>query len=285
LPEVRRIGPESPRLLALLNPFHRIRDLVRLRALVQQFALREVQGRYRGTALGAFWLVAQPLTLLAIYTFLFGVVFRARWPEAATGGLAEFALAAFSGLVVFSAFSESATRAPYLVAAAPNYVRKVVFPLEVLPVAAVLASLLQAAIGLVLLAVAEFVLLGHVPWTAVLAPVVFLPLALLAVGTSWLLASLGVFVRDLAAVVPLLLQILFFLTPIVYPFEMVPARFRPLVAMNPLAILVDAARGLVLFGRIPDLVPLALVTVFAAVVAMGGLTFFLRTRRAFADVV
>jgi len=258
---------------------------VRQRNLLRQFTVREIKGRYRGTSLGALWLVAQPLILLAIYTFLFGVIFAARWPEASSGGLEEFALAAFSGLIVYSVFSESVARAPGLVAGFPNYVRKVVFPLEVLPAAAVLASLAQGIIGMALLVGAEAVFLGHVPWTAVLAPLMLLPLALLAAGTSWLLSSLGVFVRDLASVVPLLLQILFFLTPVVYPVEMVPARFRPIVALNPVSILVDGSRGLLLFGRVPDLLPLAAVTLFGAVVFVGGLAFFLRTRHAFADAV
>jgi lipopolysaccharide transport system permease protein len=252
---------------------------------VRQFTVREIQGRYRGSHLGLLWALLQPLVGLAIYTFVFGVVFQARWPESRSAGLAEFSVTLFAGLVVFNIFSECMNRAPGLVVAVPNYVKKVVFPLEILPLAVLGASLFHAAIAAAVLVVAQVALVGPLPPTAWFAPLVLVPLVLLTLGLSWFLAALGVFFRDLQQAMGLALMALFFCTPIFYGTSAVPAALRPALLANPLAPIVEAFRSLLLWGRLPAAGPLAAWTVAGAAVFLGGYAFFRRLRPGFADVI
>ena len=262
-----------------------VRDLWPHRRLILQFVAREVRARYRGSTIGLFWSFLHPVLLLAIYTFVFGTVFRVRWPQFTSGGLGEFALVLFCGLLVLNLFAECVSRAPGLVLGQPSYVKKVVFPLDVLPVVATGAALFNAAVSLLVLALASLVVTGGLPWTLPLAPLVLLPIVLLTLGLGWMLASLGVFLRDLPHLVGLALQVLTFLTPIFYPVEALPEWARPVIAANPLTPAVDDLRRVVLWGRLPDWPRFALSLLAAAAVAAAGHAWFKRTRRAFADVV
>ena len=172
------------------SPFEALRSMWRNRELIRAMTWREIAGRYRGSALGMLWSFISPLLMLGIYTFVFSVVFKARWSDASSSR-SDFALGLFAGMLVFSVFSECVTRAPGLVLANPNYVKKVVFPLEILPVVSLGSSLFHMAIGLVVWLLFHLVAAGPPPVTALLVPVVVLPLAMLALGLSWLLAALG----------------------------------------------------------------------------------------------
>jgi lipopolysaccharide transport system permease protein len=262
-----------------------LRHLWSHRRLVGQFVRREVQARYRGSVLGLFWSFLQPLLLLSIYTFVFGVVFRARWPQFTSGRLSEFALVLFSGLIVMNLFAEAVGRSPLIVLSQPSYVKRVVFPLEILPVVALGTALFNAAVAFAVLALARVVVEGGLPWTVVLAPVVLLPVLLITLGLSFSLASLGVFLRDLPHLVALALQMLTFLTPIFYPLEAVPAWARPVILANPLTPAVDDLRRVALWGAQPEWGRLALTLAGGALVAVAGHAWFARTRRAFADVL
>ena len=255
------------------------------RALVWHLTRREVEGRYRGSFLGLFWSFLHPLVLLALYTFVAGVIFRARWPESPGGGLADFALVLFCGLVVFNLLSECATRAAGLIVAVPNFVKKVAFPLEVLPLSVLGSALFHGSLGLGVLLVLCLWTRGSLPWTVVLLPVMALPLVLFSLGLSWLLASLGVFLRDLALVVPLLLQVLFFATPIIYPAESVPERLRPLLSLNPVTWVVESFRSAIFRGMPPDTTALLAWTLAAALAMMAGYAWFMKTKKGFADVM
>jgi lipopolysaccharide transport system permease protein len=262
-----------------------IADLVAHRELVAHLVRRTVAARYRGSFLGVGWTVLQPLLMLAVYTYVFGFVFQARWGTDAAAGHGEFALAVFCGLIPFGVLAECAAAAPNVVVANASWVKRVVFPLELLPVVVVGSALVVAAVNALVLVAAEVALRRALPATVVLLPLVAVPTVLLALAISWFLAALGVFVRDTASVVTFLTQVLFFVTPIVYPAHAVPARFRGLVALNPLATLVEAWRGVAL-GVAP--VPwgrLALLTATAAALALGARAVFVRSQRAFADVV
>lgn len=260
--------------------------LWRHRDLIRQFTTREVLGRYRGSYLGLLWSVITPLVMLAVYTFVFAVVFAARWSApGASAGTGDYALTIFCGLLVFGLFAECVTRAPELVRNHPNYVKKVVFPLEVLPVAVLGSACVHAAIGLVILLAAELVTGRGIAPAVLWFPLVALPLACLALGLSWFLASLGVFVRDVGYAVAIATQVLFFLTPIFYPASAVPGRFRIVIALNPLAAIVESSRRVLLWGQPPLWSSLAAALGAGFLVLAGGYLFFMRSRRAFADVI
>jgi lipopolysaccharide transport system permease protein len=269
----------------LLNPLALARNLWRHRDLIRQFTRREIEGRYRGSFLGIFWSFINPLVLLLIYTFVFGVVFQARWPQARSDSLAEFAIVLFCGMVAFNVFGECATRAPGLIIGVPNYVKKVVFPLETLAVSALGAALFHGLVGLVILLVANLLVNGTLHWTLVLLPLVLLPLVLLSLGVSWLLASLGVFIRDIGQAIGLLVQVLFFLTPIFYAFESIPAPLQPLIRLNPLASVVENCRRVVLWGMLPSWPRLGLWILATSAVAVLGYAWFMKTKKGFADVI
>lgn len=270
---------------ALLNPLAMARGLWRQRSIILQFTRREIEGRYRGSYLGILWSLAQPLFMLSVYTIVFGVVFKSRWPQAQTDSLAEFALIVFCGLVAFGLFSECVGRAPTLVTSVPNYVKKVVFPLEVLPVTALGAALFHLGVSLVVLLAAQLVLLGSLPWTAILVPLVTLPAIFLCLGAMWFLASLGVFVRDIGQAIGLLVTALFFFTPIFYSIEVIPEPLRTFILYNPMAPVVENYRRVLLWGALPSWPGLVLWTLATLIWMLLGYAWFMKTKKAFADVL
>jgi lipopolysaccharide transport system permease protein len=283
--ESKRITPRSEPLVRHLQPFALVGHLWGHRGLIWQFARREVEGRYRASFLGLLWSFVHPLALLLVYTWVFGIVFRARWPASRTSSLAEFALVLFCGLVVFNVFAECLSRAASLVVGVPSYVKKVAFPLEILPVSLLASALFHGLVSLALLLVCCRLVLGELPATVVLIPLVALPAAFLCLGLTWLFASLGVFLRDLTHLVPLLLQVVFFATPVIYPADAVPERFRAAVLLNPLAWVVETVRRLLFSGTLPDWRVFAVWAVVTAGVMVLGYAWFMKTKRGFADVL
>lgn len=284
-PQPTRRAAGSVPLTRYLNPAAFARDLWRHRELIRQFTRREVEGRYRGSLLGVFWSFVNPVALLFIYTFVFGIVFQARWPNARTRGLLEYAVVLFGGIIVFGVFSECVSRAAGIIVAVPNYVRKVVFPLEILPVTVLGSALFHALVSLGVLFLAELIHSGRLEPTILLLPIVLVPLVLLSAGLTFFLASLGVFLRDIGYAVPLAVQVLFFATPVLYPLEKVPEPFRTFVRLNPLTSIVENFRRLVFRGQMPDWSELAAWTAVTAMVAVGGYAWFMNTKKGFADVL
>lgn len=271
------------RLFALAQCYT-LRDLFRQRQLIAVLVRRDVMGRYQGSYLGILWSFFNPLLMLLVYTFVFGVVFNARWGQH-EGSRAEFALVLFGGLIVFNVFAECINKAPALVAGNVSYVKKVVFPLHVLPVVSLGGAMFHAAISLGIWVVAYIVFLGMPPWTIVATPLVLLPVALWALGLGWLLASLGVYLRDVSQVVGVLTTVLMFMSPIFYPLSAIPASLRHYLALNPLAISIEQMRGVIYFGVLPDLLAYCGVLGVSAAVAWMGLAWFQKTRGGFADVL
>lgn len=278
----------------LLSPAALAADLIRYGDLLRQFARREIESRHKGTLLGAAWTVVNPLLQLLMYTFVFGVVFEMRWGKlaAAEGGGAggvsqtgEFALTFFCAYVVFGVFQECGTRAPGLIVERPNLVRKVVFPLEVLPVSTLLAQLFYSGIGVVLLLIAAFIATGRVSPTVYLFPLVLVPLCFFSLAAGWTLAALGVYIRDVKQVVTVLMQLLFFATPIFYPISNVPKDYRPILEANPFTPLVEMSRRTLLWGQTPDWGTLGLLTLGGAVAMQAAYAWFMRAKRGFADVI
>lgn len=283
--ESRRITPRSEPLARHLQPCALVGHLWEHRGLIWQFARREVEGRYRASFLGLLWSFVHPLTLLVVYTWVFGIIFRARWPASRTGSLGEFALVLFCGLVVFNVFAECLSRAANLIVGVPSYVKKVVFPLEVLPVSLLASAVFHGLVSLALLLICYRLVLGELPWTVVLIPLVVLPAAFLCLGLTWLVASLGVFLRDLGHLMPLLLQVVFFSTPVIYPADSVPERFRAAVQLNPLAWVVENVRRLLFSGAPPDWRGLLVWATVTAAIMVLGYAWFMKTKRGFADVL
>jgi lipopolysaccharide transport system permease protein len=268
-----------------LSPLALARNLWQHRGLIGQFTRRDIEGRYRSSVLGFGWSFVTPLVLLLVYTFVFGVVFQMRWPGARTARLSEFGLVLFAGLTAFNVFSECVQRASGLIVSVPNYVKRVVFPLEVLPVSVLGSALFHAGVSLLVLLAAKLFLTGRLEPSLVWLPLAALPLVFLSLGLAWFLSSLGVFVRDLGYAVALIVQVLFFITPIFYPLELVPAAFRPAMQLNPLTPIVELFRRSIFGGTVQDPVALLAWIAGTAAVMLLGYAWFMKTKKAFADVV
>jgi lipopolysaccharide transport system permease protein len=254
------------------------------RRLIRNLVQRDVVGRYRGSILGILWSFFNPVLMLIVYTFVFSVIFKARW-GAGGESKAAFALILFAGLILFNLFAECLNRAPGLIIANANYVKKVVFPLEILPWVSFGAALFHALISFGVWLLFSLVIFGVPPMTILLFPLLLIPLTLFIMGMSWLLASLGVFLRDVSQVVGLVTTTLMFLTPIFFPISAMPESYRILFFLNPLTFIVEQARGLLIFGTALPWKFFMLLTGGSAVVAWLGFFWFQKTRKGFADVL
>ena len=258
-------------------------ELPRRFDLIWPLARRMTLARYRGSALGLLWALLTPAVMIAVFTFLFAGVFGARFtPE---GTPLDYALYLFCGLLPWTAFSETLQQSSGLVVAHANLVKRVVFPLETLPVAQALAALAAQLFGTVALLLATLVIRHELHPTALWLPVLLVPQVLLTLGGAWLVASLGVFIRDTAQVLGLVLMAWLYLTPIIYPEAVVPARFRPALELNPLTPLVRSYRRTLLEGAPPDWAGLAYTSALALAAFVLGYWWFARTRKNFADVI
>jgi lipopolysaccharide transport system permease protein len=267
-----------------LSPLALSRNIWRSRDLIWQMTKREVVGRYRGSILGLFWSFFNPVLMLTIYTFVFSVVFKARWGDGGESRF-EFALILFAGLIVINLFSECVTRAPSLIVGNVNYVKKVVFPLEILPLITMGAALFHSIVSLGVLLVFYVLVSASLHWTIIFAPLIILPLLLMTLGFSWFLASFGVFVRDVAQTIGLLVTVMMFLSPIFYPVSSLPAKYHVFIYLNPLTFIIEQMRDVLIWGKFPSWSGLGLVMLVGMLVAWLGLVWFQKTRKGFADVL
>lgn len=275
-------APQPTSLLALLE------SLWRNRQLIVRMTKREVIGRYKGSFLGLGWSFLNPLLMLAVYTFVFSVVFKSRWGVAGSGAeesKAMFAVVLFVGMIVYGLFAEILNRAPGLVIGNVNYVKKVVFPLEVLPVVSACAALFHALVSLAVWVIAYTVLVDIPHWHALLLPLILLPLLLLALGLAWFLASLGVFLRDVGQTVTIITTVMMFLAPVFFPVKNLPAEFQPLIMANPLTFIIEQARDVLIWGKLPDFNGLLNYSLVALVVLWAGFAWFQKMRKGFSDVL
>jgi lipopolysaccharide transport system permease protein len=253
-------------------------------ALIRQFSAREIASKYQGSLLGFGWTFAIPLMMLTIYTFVFSTVFRSRWPGGSESQT-EFAILIYAGLIVFGFFGEVIGRAPRLIMESPNLVKKVAFPLETLAWIAVGTAGFNALINLAILAGFMLFINGSVPLTAVLAPLVLLPLAVLSLGLAWIISALGVYLRDLSQLIGVLISALLFITPIFYPISAVPANFQTYLRLNPLTYYVETLRETLIWGKLPNAEGFVTTSATALVVCTIGFIWFRYARRGFADVM
>ncbi|AMG47932.1 ABC transporter permease [Achromobacter ruhlandii] len=260
--------------------------LTRHRQLIVQMIKREVLGRYRGSVLGLAWSFFNPLLLLIVYTFVFSVVFKAKWGGSAVDqSHGDFAVILFAGLIMNNLFAECLNRAPSLVLSNVTYVKKVVFPLEILVVVAFGSAVFHLLISLAVLFIAQLIFLGHIPWTIVYFPLVLVPLALFSLGISWFLAGLGVYIRDTVQAVSLFTIVLTFVSPIFYPLSAIPERMQVYVKLNPMTFVVEETRKVLIFGKTMDWISWGAYSAVGAVVFIFGMVWFQKVRKGFADVL
>lgn len=276
------INPHADHKISLAVLAH---DLWRHRNLIVQMTRREIVGRYRGSIMGLAWSFFNPILMLAVYTFVFSVVFKAKWGMGAGESQYGFAIALFVGMIVHGLFAEVVNRAPGLILSNVNYVKKVVFPLEILPVVGMGAALFHALISLGVLLAAILLVNGALAWTVIFFPLVALPLVTAILGVAWFLASLGVFVRDVGQTVGIFTTVMMFISPVFYPVSALPEKFQFWLLLNPLTFVIEQSRAVIIFGELPDWSGLTIYAAASLVMAWSGFWWFQKTRKGFADVL
>ncbi len=264
------------------------KNLILHRHLIFQMTKREVIGRYRGSVLGLLWSFLNPLMMLSVYTFVFSVVFKSRWgisPPGTEESKTMFAIMLFAGLIVHAVFAEVINRSPSIVLSNVNYVKKVVFPLEILPIVTLGAALFHGLISLSVLILAYTIFQGIPHLTILLAPVVMLPLIILTLGLAWILASLGVYLQDVGQTTGIITTIMLFLSPVFFPLNSLPAQYQTIILLNPLTFIIEQMREIVIWGRLPDFMGLGVYLIVSVFIAAAGFAWFQKTRSGFADVL
>ena len=267
-----------------ISPLAFAQSIYRNQALIFSLTTREVLGRYRGSVLGILWSFFNPIFMLVVYTFFFSFVFKARWGEGSDSKI-EFALILFAGLIIFNLFSECIARAPNIILSNANYVKKVIFPLEILPIVNLAAACFHLLISFSVWLIFCLLFFGIPSITVLLFPVILLPMLLLVLGLSWFLASLGVYLRDVSQLTNLLITALMFLSPIFFPLSALPVEIQPYLMLNPLTQEIEMMRGILIWGKAPQWSSYFIYLLFTVFVAWLGFAWFQKTRKGFADVI
>ena len=246
---------------------------------------RDILSRYKGSVMGMGWSFFTPLLMLAIYTFVFSVVFKAKWGVSGDGNKASFAVILFSGMVVFNIFAECFNRSVTLITSNANYVNKIVFPLSILPVTVLLSSLFHALVSLVILIIASIILMGQVHLTLLLLPVIWVPYFVALIGMMLILSSIGVYLRDLAQLTGVLTTILMFTSPLFFPRSALPESLQPILMLNPLAFFIEATRDVIIWGKVPGLLTIFLSYMGSFLALFIGYHCFEKLKKGFVDVI
>ena len=269
--------PASPKALLL--------TLWRQKNLIIALTRREIEGRYKGSLFGIFWSVLTPLMMVSVFTFVFGEIFQSKWAGAKSTNHLDFAAALFSGLLVYNLFAECIAKAPGLVTSNPNYVKKIVFPLEVLSIVAVLAALFHFLVAYAVVIVLVLFSGWELTATVFLTPVIILPFLVLVMGLTWLISALGVYLRDIGQIISPLLTAMMFLSPVFYPLSSVNPKLQWIYHLNPITFVVEDLRGALLHNQGPDWREWLAYSIVSATVMAVGFLFFQRTRKGFSDVI
>lgn len=267
------------------TPVAMFTSLWRNRRLIWQMTRRDVVGRYRGSVMGLAWSFFNPMLMLFVYTFVFSVVFKARWGVSGEESKADFAIILFVGMIVHGLFAECINRAPGLILSNVNYVKKVVFPLEILPWVNFGSAFFHSLVSLFVLLLAQLIINQTLFWTCVFFPLILLPLIFACMGFAWFLAALGVFVRDIGQITGIFTTVLMFLSPVFYPVNALPQEYRGLLQLNPLTLIIEESRKVLLFGSLPDWPSLGIALLVGFASAVAGFWWFQITRKGFADVL
>ena len=266
------------------SPLEMFKSAFKNRSLIFQMTKREVIGRYRGSMLGIAWSFFNPLIMLAVYTIVFSTVFQAKW-GAGSDSKTEFALVLFIGMIVHSVLAESMNSSPTLMLRNVNYVKKVVFPLEILPWVVLGSTLFHACISVIVWGLFYLIVNFSLQWTFIFLPLILLPLVLFSLGVSWMLASLGVYIRDIGQMTGVLTTILLFMSPIFYPASRLPEPYQTIIYLNPLTFVIEQSRDVLIWGNIPDWSGLIIAYIISMLVAWAGFAWFQKTRKGFSDVL
>lgn len=255
--------------------------------LMVQLITREVMGRYKGSIFGLAWSFINPVLMLTIYTFVFSVVLKVRWTDSDTviSSKSQVAILLFIGMIVQGFFSEVINRAPSLILTNANYVKKVIFPLEILSMVSVGVALFHVAISFIVLVISLILINGNLNWTAIFLPLIITPFIMLVLGLSWGLATLGVFVRDVAQGIGMITAVLLFMSPVFYPLSAIPKQYQNWIMLNPLTFIIEQSRSVLIFGEYPNWKGLCVYTLAALAIMMFGYAWFQKTRKNFSDVI
>jgi len=265
--------------------FSRIKELWKFRELALQLTQRDLMTRYKGSYLGFAWAIINPLIMLLVYSFIFSVVFKLKWDTGDDTSKALYTLMIFAGLVPFYIFSESINRSLGLISGSPNYVKKVVFPLEILPISLILSTLINNLFGLILLVIGKLIFMDTPNWTLIYIPMLLLPLTLLSLGLALAFSAIGTYIRDMTHTIALLMNVLFYASPIFYKVSAVPEGFRYFVNLNPLTQIIEEWRSVILLGQKVDYSVYFMTLLVALIVLLVGTSIFNYLRKGFSDVV
>jgi lipopolysaccharide transport system permease protein len=283
--EIRTISASPPKMLIFLSPLHLIRVLYQYRELIWYHMRRDLALRYRGSYLGWMWSFINPLLSLSVYTFVFGFIMKARFALPAGSGKFAYALILFSGIIVYNTFSSCLAAAPLMVTTKTNYVKKVVFPLEILSITSFAVNFVNTCIGLSILVPASVMITGGISRSIYLFPLVIIPLCNYCLGLTWFISALGVFVRDIRHVVSVFLHLLFFLSAVIYPLAAIPTQYLSVARLNPLITIIENARRTLIFGQSLEWFWWFIATGFSFIVLQIGYLFFMKSKRGFSDVL
>ncbi len=260
-------------------------NMLKNRHLIYQMTKREVIGRYKGSVMGLAWSFFNPILMLTIYTIVFSVIFKSRWGNIGSESKTEFAFILFVGMIIYTLFSETLNSAPGLMQVNINYVKKIVFPLEILPVILFLGKLSHALISFSVLLIGLYIFNGSIYWTTFFLPILLFPLVLVTIGLSWVLASIGVFIKDIGQSIGFVTMILIFLSPVFYPISAIPEEYRWLIMLNPLTFEIEQVRDILIFGRQPNFKMLGVYFAASLAVFQLGYFWFQKTKKGFPDVI
>lgn len=262
-----------------------IRSLWKQQDVLLRLSEREVLGRYKGSMLGLTWSFIQPLLMLAVYTFVFSTVFKARWGVSQQGGSLGFAINLFAGLIVFNLLAECLSKAPGLILANPNYVKKVIFPLETLAFVNVAGATFHAGVSLIVLFLFQLIAFGKLSLTLFWLPLVWIPLLLGCLAASWLLSALGVYLRDIGQIIGVAVSMLMFMSPIFYPISALPPGWQKALGLSPLTHVIEQTRRVLVEGELPSVKYLIAGTALSIAAAELSFRAFQKSRKGFADVL
>lgn len=257
----------------------------RHQALIRILTWREVSGRYRGSLLGSLWSLLTPLLLLGVYTLVFGIIAPTRWPGAEEQGIGMFALRLLAGMVIHGLLAETLSRAPVLVTSQPNYVNKVVFPLETLAWVNLLTALFHSLMAMLVLVLLNATLGTGLHWSLLALPAIVFPYAVLLMGLIWLVSALGVYLRDINQIIGPLIMVSMFLGPVFYPRSAMPAAAQPWLALNPITVPIEQLRRVLFDAQWPQWDALAHYSLAAVAAYLFGLWVFTKLKKGFADVL
>ena len=280
--EYHNLNPHEPKLGSFIALY---KSLIKHRQLILHMTKRDVISRYRGSIIGLAWSFFNPIFMLSVYTIVFSMIFKARWSVDEGENKIQFALILFTGMIVLNLFSEVLNRAPSLILSNVNYVKKVVFPLEILPVVSLCVALFHASISFLVLIIAFVAFNGYFNLSTFLIPIIILPFSILLLGISWALASLGVFIRDVGQTIGLLTTLLMFLSPVFYPISAVPEKLKPFILANPMTFIIEQLRLSVIWDKPINWIGLSIYLIIAILFLFAGFAWFQKTRKGFADVI